>query len=364
MVLAAAMIMSTVASVYADTDKTTTPVSTFSDIGSDSWYHDAVYWAADKGITAGTSKTEFGPMKSCTRGQIVTFLWRYAGAPKTSLAGNPFKDVNNQYYAEAVMWAKNKNITVGTSATTFDGEQTIDRKQAITFLWRLEGSREPSKESGFSDIPSGKYYSKAVAWGVENHITNGIGENKFGPDNPCTRAQIVKFIFNTDSNVKNEDPDKPGTSNTGKSAIGNISEDIGNTDNGGTSNSSNTTAHEHDWVAIKKKVHHDAAGHYEKVHIGTKMVVDEEAYDEQIDTGKSQYVCNNCDFASTDGQAILDHTIDEGCGYHTEHIYQIIHHEAVTHEEPVYILKWIQDKAAYDETVITGYQCSECGTTK
>ncbi|MGI6055356.1 MAG: S-layer homology domain-containing protein [Bilifractor sp.] len=180
-VLAAAMIMSGTPSVYADTAKTTTATSTFSDVGSDSWYHDAVYWAADKGITAGTSKTEFSPMKSCTRGQIVTFLWRYAGAPKTSLTGNPFKDVSNQYYAEAVMWAKNNNITAGTSATTFNGEQTIDRKQAITFLWRLEGSKEPSKAAGFSDIPSGKYYSKAVAWGVENNITSRHPASSYHP---------------------------------------------------------------------------------------------------------------------------------------------------------------------------------------
>lgn len=389
-VLTATMIISAALPAYADT-KPAASASAFSDVGSSAWYHDAVYWAADKGITAGTTKTTFSPMKSCTRGEIVSFLWRYEGSPKTSLAGNPFKDVTDQYYAEAVMWAKNNKITAGTSENTFSGERTIDRKEAITLLWRLEGSKEPTKDAGFSDIPSGKYYSKAVAWAAENNITNGVGNNQFGPDNPCTRAQIVKFIANTDSvqaddgkttddtkktddgNVT-DDTKKPddgkATDDTKKTDDTKTPDDTKKPDTGSTSedtkqtDTGTTPAHEHKWEPITETVHHEATGHYEKVQTGTKTVVDEAAYDEQVDTGKSQYVCNKCEFKTTDGQTIGDHTLDEGCGYHTEHIYQTIHHETVTHEEPVYTQKWIQDKAAYDETITTGYKCSICGATK
>ncbi|MGI6057364.1 MAG: S-layer homology domain-containing protein [Bilifractor sp.] len=409
-VLAAAVILSVTPAVYADTSQQANAAPLFSDIRSDAWYHDAVYWAAGKGITSGTSETTFSPDRTCTRGQIVTFLWRYMGSPHTSLAGNPFTDINgSQYYAEGVMWAKNNNITSGTRSTTFGGEQTIDRKQAITFLWRLEGSKEPAGSSGFSDVSAGKYYSKAVAWAVENHITNGIGNNRFGPDLPCTRAQIVKLIANTESTVKNEDRDKPynpNNTNTGTSNNRNTSENAGKTNNGnartpnnettsentgntnsgnsgktdngitsggtgetgnrntGSSDSGSITTQEHNWVPVKKTVHHDAAGHYEKVQIGTKTVVDEEAYDEQVDTGTAQCICNKCGWTTTDNLAMIDHVAVEGGSYRVESVYKTIHHDAVTHEEPVCTQNWVQDTAAYDETVITGYKCSECGAVK
>ena len=420
-VLATAVILSVTPAVYADTLQQANAAPLFSDIRSDAWYHDAVYWAAGKGITSGTSETTFSPDRTCTRGQIVTFLWRYMGSPRTSLAGNPFTDINSsQYYAEAVMWAKNNNITSGTSSTTFGGEQTIDRKQAITFLWRLEGSKEPAANSGFSDISAGKYYSKAVAWAVENHITSGIGDNRFGPDIPCTRAQIVKLIANTESIDKNEETDKPEkpdnqdngnkgntyNGNTGKPDNGNTSENTGKNNNGnartpnnrttsgntgntnsgnsgktdngissggtgetgnrntGSSDSGSIITQEHNWVPVKKKVHHDAAGHYEKFQTGTKTVVDEEAYDEQVDTGTAQCICNKCGWTTTDNLAMIDHVAVEGGSYRVEPVYKTIHHDAVIHKEPVYTQKWVQDTAAYDETVITGYKCSECGAIK
>lgn len=409
-VVAAAMLMSAVPPAYADTAKPAAAASSFYDVDSGAWYHDAVFWAADKGITAGTSETTFSPMASCTRGQIVTFLWRYMGSPKISLTNNPFKDVNStQYYTEAAMWAKNNHITAGTSATTFSGERTIDRKEAITLLWRLEGSKEPTKDSGFRDVLPGKYYSKAVAWGVENHITNGIGDNKFGPDNPCTRAQIVKFISNTNEALLNDDIKKPddtkkpddekttddtkkpddgkttddtkkpddgkttdGTKNpdngkttddTRKSDTGNISNTANSSDNTGKTDTGNPT-HEHTWVPVTKTVHHEAIGHYEKVQAGMKTVVDEEAYDQSVDTGTAQCICNKCGWTTTDVDEMGYHVAKEGAGYRVERVYKTVHHDAVTHDEPVYAQKWVQDRAAFDESVITGYKCSDCGAAK
>lgn len=402
-VLTATMIISAALPAYADT-KPAASASSFSDVGSGAWYHDAVYWAADKGITAGTTKTTFSPMKSCTRGEIVSFLWRYEGSPKTSLAGNPFKDVTNQYYAEAVMWAKNNKITAGTSATTFSGERTIDRKEAITLLWRLEGSQEPTKDAGFSDIPSGKYYSKAVAWAADNNITNGVGNNQFGPDNPCTRAQIVKFISNTDS-VKADDgkttddtkktddgkvtddtkkPDdgkvtddtkKPDdskvTDDTKKPDTGSTSEDTKQTDTGSTSenteksDTSTTPAHEHNWVAITKTVHHDAVTHEEPVY-EEKWVEDKPAWEETKVVSNSYYKCNQCGFTTTNEDEMIIHITDE---YHSYAFIpeqdQTIYHDAEGHTEKVQTgTKTVVYKQAYDETVTTGYKCSICGATK
>ncbi|MCI5759335.1 MAG: S-layer homology domain-containing protein [Eubacterium sp.] len=400
-VLTATMIISAALPAYADTKPA---ASAFSDVGSSAWYHDAVYWAADKGITAGTTKTTFSPMKSCTRGEIVTFLWRYEGSPKTSLAGNPFKDVTDQYYAEAVMWAKNNKITAGTSENTFSGERTIDRKEAITLLWRLEGSKEPIKDAGFSDIPSGKYYSKAVAWAAENNITNGVGNNQFGPDNPCTRAQIVKFISNTDSvqaddgkttddtkkpddgNVTDDtkkpddgkvtdDTKKPDdskvTDDTKKPDTGSTSEDTKQTDTGSTSenteksDTSTTPAHEHNWVAITKTVHHDAVTHEEPVY-EEKWVEDKPAWEETKVVSNSYYKCNQCGFTTTNEDEMIIHITDE---YHSYAFIpeqdQTIYHDAEGHTEKVQTgTKTVVDKQAYDETVTTGYKCSICGATK
>lgn len=407
-VLTATMIISAALPAYADT-KPAASASAFSDVGSSAWYHDAVYWAADKGITAGTTKTTFSPMKSCTRGEIVTFLWRYEGSPKTSLAGNPFKDVTDQYYAEAVMWAKNNKITAGTSENTFSGERTIDRKEAITLLWRLEGSKEPTKDAGFSDIPSGKYYSKAVAWAAENNITNGVGNNQFCPDNPCTRAQIVKFIANTDSvqaddgkttddtkkpydgkatddtkkpddGKATDDTKKPDDTktpdDTKKPDTGSTSEDTKQTNTGSTSenteksDTSTTPAHEHNWVPITKTVHHEAVTHEEPVY-EEKWVVDKPAWEETVVASKAYLQCNNCGYTSTDEEDMLLHIVgkhmnDERSSYSVIPAqYQTIYHDAEGHYEKVQTgTKTVVDKQAYDETVTTGYKCSICGATK
>lgn len=167
------------------------------DVPANAWYHDAVSWALDKGVTYGTSESTFSPHNECTRAQIITFLWRYEGNPSTSTDSNPFSDVNvTKYYAEPVIWAYNCGVTTGTSDTTFGTDGEISRKDAVTFLWRLAGSPEPESSSPFTDVPGGEYYTDAVAWAAENGITNGTGNNCFSPDGICTRAQIVTFLYN------------------------------------------------------------------------------------------------------------------------------------------------------------------------
>ena len=165
-----------------------------SDVHSDSYYYDAVNWAAAKGITGGIGNGLFGPNQPCTRAQIVTFLWRAAGSPEPKTMSS-FSDVSaDSYYAKAVAWAVENGITVGTSSTTFSPDDTCTRAQSVTFLFRALGKLVDSKAK-FSDVPTDSYYANAVAWAVENGVTNGIGNNLFGPDNSCTRAQIVTFLF-------------------------------------------------------------------------------------------------------------------------------------------------------------------------
>ncbi|MBR4132891.1 MAG: S-layer homology domain-containing protein, partial [Oscillospiraceae bacterium] len=161
------------------------------------YYFDPVYWAVDKGITTGTSATKFSPESGCTRAQVVTFLWRAAGQPEPTSANNPFEDVPaDQYYYKAVLWAVEKGITTGTSATTFRPDRTCTRAQIVTFLWRYAGQPEPTTTvNPFEDVPATEYYYKAVLWAVENGITTGTSPTTFRPDQTCTRAQIVTFLY-------------------------------------------------------------------------------------------------------------------------------------------------------------------------
>ena len=170
------------------------PVNPFTDVPSGVYYEDAVIWAVSKGITSGTSATTFSPNASCTRGQMVTFLWRAAGSPKVS-GTNPFSDVSaDAYYYDAVLWAVKNGITSGTSATTFAPDATVTRGQTVTFLYRAAGSPAASGFS-FSDVSSDAYYANAVAWAVQQNITSGTGNGQFSPDADCTRAQIVTFLY-------------------------------------------------------------------------------------------------------------------------------------------------------------------------
>ena len=167
----------------------------FTDVPSGAYYEDAVVWAVKKGITSGTSATTFNPDGSCTRAQAVTFLWRAAGSPEPKSAAMPFTDVPaGSYFEKAVLWTVENGITKGTSDTTFSPDASCTRAQIVTFLWRAGGSPAVSGNSAFSDVASDAYYAAAVAWAEKNGVTGGIGGGLFGSDNTCTRAQIVTFL--------------------------------------------------------------------------------------------------------------------------------------------------------------------------
>jgi len=168
--------------------------SPFSDVSTSAYYYEAVKWAQEKGITGGIGNGLFGPNQPCTRAQIVTFLWRAAGSPEPKTMSS-FSDVSaDSYYAKAVAWAVENGITTGTGDGKFSPDATCTRAQSVTFLFRAIGKLVDSKAE-FSDVLTDSYYANAVAWAVENGVTNGIGDGLFGPDNSCTRAQIVTFLF-------------------------------------------------------------------------------------------------------------------------------------------------------------------------
>jgi len=168
----------------------------FNDVKSGDYFYDAVNWAVEKGITTGTSATTFSPNASCTRAQIVTFLWRANGSPEPKTASNPFTDVAaNAYYCKAVLWAVENGITTGTSATTFSPDAPCTRAQGVTFLWRANGSKAASAAASFTDVASDAYYAPAVAWAAEQNVTGGVGNGLFSPDTTCTRAQNVSMLY-------------------------------------------------------------------------------------------------------------------------------------------------------------------------
>ena len=169
--------------------------SPFADVATDAYYYEAVKWAVGKGITTGVGDNLFAPEQPCTRAQIVTFLWRAAGSPEPKGTAAGMTDVvSGSYYEKAVAWAIENGVTTGTTATTFSPDATCTRAQSVTFLFRAIGKLVDSKAE-FSDVLTDSYYANAVAWAVENGVTNGIGDGLFGPDNSCTRAQIVTFLF-------------------------------------------------------------------------------------------------------------------------------------------------------------------------
>ena len=168
----------------------------FIDVPAGSYYEDAVIWAVEKGITSGTSAVTFDPNGNCTRAQAVTFLWRAAGSPAPKTKVMPFTDVpSGSYYYDAVLWAMEQGITKGTSDTAFSPNASCTRAQIVTFLWRANGSPAVSGNSAFTDVASDAYYAAAVAWAEKNGVTGGIGNGLFGSGNNCTRAQIVTFLY-------------------------------------------------------------------------------------------------------------------------------------------------------------------------
>ena len=173
-----------------------TMLNFFVDVSASDYYYDAVLWAVGKSITGGTSATTFDPSGNCTRAQAVTFLWRAAGSPAPKTKVMPFTDVPaGSYYHDAVLWAMEQGITKGTSDTAFSPNATCTRAQIVTFLWRAGGSPAVSGSAAFTDVASDAYYAAAVAWAEKNGVTSGIGGGLFGTGNTCTRAQIVTFLY-------------------------------------------------------------------------------------------------------------------------------------------------------------------------
>ena len=168
----------------------------FVDVATGSYYEDAVDWAVENGITQGTDDTHFSPDGICTRAQAVTFLWRTAGSPASKTSAMPFTDVPvGSYYYDAVLWAVENGITKGTSDTTFSPNMTCTRAQIVAFLWRSEKSPAAGTANPFADVKSTAYYADAVLWAVKENITKGTTNTTFSPDADCTRAQIVTFLW-------------------------------------------------------------------------------------------------------------------------------------------------------------------------
>lgn len=176
--------------------RTIGPTSPFVDVNSGAFYETPVNWAVKQNITTGMDATHFAPDKDCTRGQIVTFLWRANGKPQPRNTANPFVDVlPGSYCYDAVLWAVEQGITNGMDATHFAPDNTCTRGQAVTFLWRAKGQPDSTGKNIFIDVDSGAFYYKAVLWAVENKITNGTDATHFSPDKNCTRGQIVTFLY-------------------------------------------------------------------------------------------------------------------------------------------------------------------------
>ena len=172
----------------------------FVDVPEGSYYEEAVDWAVEKGITTGTGNNYFTPDGICTRAQAVTFLWRVAGSPTPKTEAMVFEDVlDGSYYYEAVLWAVENGITVGTSATTFSPELTCSRAHIVTFLWRAANSPSVKTANPFTDVAADAYYIDAVLWAVKHKITVGTTLSTFSPDEGCTRAQIVTFLYRAHS---------------------------------------------------------------------------------------------------------------------------------------------------------------------
>lgn len=173
------------------------PENPFVDVNEDDYYYDAVIWAYTNGITSGKDDTHFEPSSPCTRAQSVTFLWRAYGQPEPATTENPFVDIDSSdYYYKSVLWAYENGITSGKDQTHFQPNDTVTRKEFVTFLWR--GAEEPkpdTTENPFVDVPDGEYYTNAVLWAYENGITTGKDSTHFQPDATCIRAQVVSFLY-------------------------------------------------------------------------------------------------------------------------------------------------------------------------
>ena len=190
--LALTMIMTMVcAAVFAESNA-------FTDVREGAFYYDAVLWALEQDITQGMGGGLFQPDGNCSRAQVVTFLWRLAGKPAASTE-TPFTDVPaGKWYADAVAWAVEQEITEGMGGGLFQPDGNCSRAQIVTFLWRYAGKPTADTETSFTDVPAGKWYTNAVAWAVEEGITKGITTTTFCPDQLCNRGQVVTFLYRYD----------------------------------------------------------------------------------------------------------------------------------------------------------------------
>lgn len=171
-------------------------VAGFKDVFETDYYAEAVKWAVDKKITTGVSSNEFDPNGKCSRAQVVTFLWRAAGSPK-STANNPFVDVKESDFCyDAVMWAAEKRITTGTDDTHFSPNDACTRAQAMVFMWRAFGCNLVGVENKFTDVKSSEYFFTPIMWGYRNSICSGTTPTTFEPNRACTRAHMIKFLYN------------------------------------------------------------------------------------------------------------------------------------------------------------------------
>ena len=171
----------------------------FTDVPLGSFYYDSVSWAVENNITNGLTATEFGPTASCNRAHVVTFLWRSAGCPEPTSTENPFVDVKEgDFFHKAVLWAVENGITNGIDATHFGPSVPCNRAQVVTFLYRaMQSPAVGTTACPFTDVVAGQWYEPAVLWAVENGITNGLSADTFGVDTTCNRAQVVTFLYRT-----------------------------------------------------------------------------------------------------------------------------------------------------------------------
>ena len=177
------------------------PASSFDDVNEEDYFFDAVLWAAENGITEGTSPTTFAPNDVCTRAEMVTFLWRFAGKPEPVIRNHPFTDVSEKdYFYKAVLWAVENGITKGMSATTFGPNDTCTRAQTATFLYRHAGAPAADSENPFADVHEADYSYYAVLWAAARGITKGTSTTTFSPEDFCIRAQIVTFLYRYQQN--------------------------------------------------------------------------------------------------------------------------------------------------------------------
>lgn len=183
--------------------------SGFTDVDANAYYADAVSWAVDWEITSGTSATTFSPDATCTKAQILTFIWRANGSPEPDLEKistadhNPYPDLNGtEYYFKAAQWAYTKGMTAG--GMNFNGNEPCSRSLAVTYLWEEAGEPQPTKEAGFTDIIRALHDLNAISWAVEKRITSGTSDTTFSPDATCTRGQIVTFLYRADQAKKSD----------------------------------------------------------------------------------------------------------------------------------------------------------------